>query len=190
MLLIPPFERRRHETHEEEEEMRKLIVTALMVAVAMPATIAPAAAQSNREVRRDREQLREERGELRDARRYGDRRDVREERRDVREARRELRQDINDRNRRWGDNDWRDYRGRNRGVYARGNWRAPFRYNRFRPGVRIGAPYYASRYWINDPWRYRLPPAGAYRWVRHYDDVILVDPRRGVVIRVIPGFFF
>ena len=43
---------------------------------------------------------------------------------------------------------------------------------------------------IADPWRYRLPPARGYqRWVRHYDDVLLVDVRRGVVIQVIRGFY-
>ncbi len=172
--------------------MKKFVMTALIAAVAMPAALPTAAsAQSGREVRRDREQLREEQRELRDAQRRGDRRDVREERRDVQEARRELREDVNDRNRRWGDNDWRDYRGRNRGVYARGNWRAPFRYQRFRPGLRIGVNYFSPRYTISDPWRYRLPPAGRnLRWVRHYDDVMLVDVRRGIVIRVIPGFFW
>ena len=46
-------------------------------------------------------------------------------------------------------------------------------------------------YWINDPWRYRLPPAGyGQRWVRHYDDVLLIDTRRGVVLRVINSFYW
>ena len=59
-----------------------------------------------------------------------------------------------------------------------------------RDGGRIGAPYYGSRYWIADPSRYRLPAAGRYqRWVRHYGDVILVDTRRGYVIRVIRNFY-
>lgn len=171
---------------------KKLILTALIAAVAMPA-MAPAAAsaQSRGELRRDREQIREEQRELRHAQRYGDRRDVREERRDVRDARREYREDLNDRNRRWGNDDWRGWRDRNRGVYARGQWRAPFRYQGFRAGVRIAPLYYGSRYYINDPWRYRLPPAGRWqRWVRHYDDMLLVDTRRGVVIRVIRNFFW
>ena len=90
---------------------------------------APRSAQSNaRGAPRPRSEIREERRELRDAQRRGDRRDVREERRDVREARQELREDVHDRNRRWGNNDWHGYRDRNRTVYARGNWRAPFRY--------------------------------------------------------------
>lgn len=171
--------------------MRKFIATALIAAVAMPVMVPAASAQSQREVRRERQDLREEQRELRDARRYGDRRDVRREQRDVREARRDYRDAVQDRNRRWGDNDWRTYRGSNRGVYARGSWRAPFRYQGFRTGVRIAPTYFGSRYFIADPWRYRLPPAGRYqRWVRHYDDVLLVDTRRGVVVRVYRNFFW
>ncbi len=167
--------------------MRKLIFTALIAAVAMPAV---AQAQSQREVRQDRRELREQRGELNDAYRRGDRRDIRDERHDVRDARQELREDRNDRNRAWGRNDWRGYRDGNRALYARGGWRAPFRYNAFRPGIRIAAGYYGPRYVIADPWRYRLPPARGYqRWVRHYNDVLLIDTRRGIVIDVIRGFY-
>ena len=36
--------------------------------------------------------------------------------------------------------------------------------------------YYRSNYWLNDPWQYRLPPAyGPYRWVRYYNDALLVN---------------
>ncbi|MEZ0495634.1 RcnB family protein [Sphingomonas sp. IW22] len=171
--------------------MRKLITTALMAAVAIPTLAVPgvASAQSWREVERSRRDVREERRELRDAYRRGDRRDIRREQRDVRDARRELREDRRDY--RWGRNDWRDWRGRNRALYARGNWRAPFRYNQWRPGARIAPTYYGRRYWINDPYRYHLPPAGRYqRWVRHYDDVVLIDQRRGVVVDVIRGFWW
>lgn len=148
--------------------MRKLILTALMAATIFPVA---AEAQSRRDDRR----------EYRDDRR-DDRRDMRrDDRRDVRD----------DRNRRWGDNDWRTWRNTNRNVYARGNWRAPFRYNAFRPGVRIAPTYYGSNYWLADPWRYRLPPVGnAQRWVRHYDDLLLVDTRRGIVLRVLNNFYW
>ena len=57
-------------------------------------------------------------------------------------------------------------------------------------GLRIAPSYYGTRYVIADPWRYRLPQPGWGRtWVRHYNDVILVDTRRGVVIDVIRGFY-
>ncbi|MGY4394987.1 Ni/Co efflux regulator RcnB [Sphingomonas sp. UYAg733] len=172
--------------------MRKLIITALMAAVAIPAVAIPtaASAQSQREVRRDRQDLRQEQRELNQARRSGDRNDIRDERRDVRGARQELREDIRDRNHAWGRNDWRGYRDNNRSIYARGHWRAPFRYSAFRPGIRIAPRYFGSRYYIADPWRYRLPLAGRnQRWVRHYNDVILVDARRGIVVDVIRNFY-
>ncbi|UZK65001.1 RcnB family protein [Sphingomonas sp. M1-B02] len=173
--------------------MKKYITAALLAAVAMPAVALPtaASAQSQRELRRDRQDIREETRELRQAQRRGDRGDIRNERRDVRGARQEYREDLRDRNRRWGNDDWRSYRNSNRSVFARGSWNAPFRYTRFSAGARIGAPYYGSRYVISDPWRYRLPPLGRYqRWVRHYNDVLLIDTRRGRVIRVMPGFYY
>lgn len=167
--------------------MRKLIITGLIAATMMPAA---AQAQSQAEVRRDRQDLRQEQRDLNRAYRSGDPRAIREERRDVREARQELREDRYDRDRRWGRNDWRGYRDANRGLYARGNWNAPFRYTSFRSGGRIAPLYYGQRYYIADPWRYRLPPAPGYaRWVRHYNDVILVDTRRGIVLDVNRGFF-
>lgn len=168
--------------------MRKLITATLLAATALlPAT---AQAQSRGELRRDRQEIREERRELRDAYRRGDRGDIRDARGDLREARREYREDLRDYRRDRRD-DWRYHRQRNRDLYARGSYRAPFRYQTFRPGYRIGAPYYQQRYWINDPYRYRLSqPIGYQRWVRHYDDVLLVDTRRGVIMDVIRGFYF
>ncbi|MBB5711960.1 RcnB family protein [Sphingomonas xinjiangensis] len=173
--------------------MRKFITAALLAAVALPTAAAPAAAstQSNRELRRDRQDIREERRDLRDAYRRGDARDIRRERRDVRQAHREYREDLRDRDRAWGRDDWRRYRTNNRAVFARGSWNAPFRYTRFRPGLRIGSPYYGTRYVIADPWRYHLPRAARHQsWVRHYNDVLLVDTRRGTVINVLPGFYW
>lgn len=176
--------------------MRTMMMTALIAAVAMPALAAPnvAAAQSRREVERSQQELRREQADLRDARRYGDRRDIQRERRDVREARREVREDRRDfrQDRRdWGRNDWRGYRQSNRALYSRGNWRAPFAYQRFAAGSRIAPNFYGQRYVIADPGRYRLPPARRdQRWVRHYDDVVLIDQRRGRVVDVIRGFYW
>ncbi|WP_188053495.1 RcnB family protein [Sphingosinithalassobacter sp. CS137] len=174
--------------------MKKLISAALIAAVAIPVATVPsvANAQSARELRQDRREIRQERRDLREARRYGDRRDIRRERRDLREARREYREDRRDyRERRWGDHDWRRYRNENRRVFARGHWRAPFRYQRFRPGIRINSMFFGPRFAVNDPWRYRLPPAGRFqRYVRHYDDLLLVDVRRGIVVRVYNNFYW
>ena len=170
--------------------MRKTILAGLIAATLVPvAAIAqsPITPSERRELRRDRQDIREERRELQDARRFGDRRDIREERRDVRDARKEYREARRD----WGRGDWRAYRNQNRNLYRGGSWRSDYRYQAFRPGLRIGNGYYSSRYLIADPWRYRLPrPGFNQRWVRHYNDVILVDTRRGIIIDVIRGIFF
>jgi Ni/Co efflux regulator RcnB len=51
--------------------------------------------------------------------------------------------------------------------------------------------FYGNQYWINDPWQYRLPSAyGPYRWIRYYDDALLVDLRTGEVVDVINGVFW
>lgn len=172
--------------------MKKAITAALLAAVSIPTMAIPtASAQSNAELRRDRQDIRQERRDVRRAQERGDHRGVRQERRELRGARREYREDLRDRDRRWGDNDWRNWRNSNRGLYSRGRWNAPFRYQAFRPGLRIGLNFYGPRYRIADPWRYRLPRPGYNQvWVRHYDDLILVDTRRGVVIRVIRGFYW
>lgn len=173
--------------------MKTFVPIALLAAIATPALLVPASAlaQSRAELRDDRRDIRDAQRDLHRAQRSGDPRRVHEERRDLREAHRDYRQDLRDRDRRWAENDWRAWRDRNRALYARGSWRAPFRYTRFHPGTRIGTVYYGPRYVIGDPWRYHLPQPGAYRrWVRHYNDVLLVDTRRGTVIRVLPGFYW
>lgn len=168
--------------------MRKLISAALIAAIALPLS---AQAQSRGELRRDRQDIRQEQRDLDRAYARGDWRDVRDQRDDLRDARREYREDRRDRRQSWGRDDWRDYRSRNRALYARGGWRAPFGYQAFRPGVRIANRYYGPRYVIADPWRYRLPPARRYtRWVRHYNDVLLIDYRRGFVVDVLRNFYW
>lgn len=167
--------------------MRKLIIMALMAATAMPAV---ANAQSAGEVRRSAREVRQEQRDLQQARRHGDHRDVRDARRDLRDARQEYREDRRD-YRREQREDWRDYRARNRGVYSRGTWNAPFRYRSFNAGATLGRNYYAPRYYISDPYRYRLPAAGRnLRWIRHYDDVLLVNVRTGRVVDVIRNFYW
>jgi Ni/Co efflux regulator RcnB len=155
--------------------MRKFIILGLIAATAMPGM---AMAQSYGEARHSERQLREERRELHQAQLYGSRRDIRDERRDVRQARQETRED------------WRDYRRTHRDVYRGGGWRAPFRYTAWNAGARIRPAYYGSRYYV-DARRYRLPNAGYnQRWVRHYNDVLLVDIRTGRVVTVHRGFFW
>tara|TARA_R110000782_G_scaffold78276_3_gene155007 strand:- start:51570 stop:52055 length:486 start_codon:yes stop_codon:yes gene_type:complete len=161
--------------------MRKMIMTALIAATALPIATLPtvASAQSRAEVRDSYRDLREEKRELNRAYRYGDRGDIRDERRDVRKAEREYSRDL------------RDYRRAHAKVYTRGHWNAPFRYRSWNNGARIAPAYYGSRYVIADPWRYRLPRAnGSLRYVRHYDDVLLVNVRSGRVVKVYRNFFW
>jgi len=89
---------------------------------------------------------------------------------------------------------WRKYREQNRNYYRPGRYYAPYRdrnYSRISIGFSLGSGFFGPRYWINDPWQYRLPAAyGSYRWVRYYDDILLVDLRTGRVVDVIRAFFW
>lgn len=106
-----------------------------------------------------------------------------------------------DNDRRWSNNwrqdrryDWSGFRNSNRNHFRMPRYYAPFRgynYSRLSVGIFLNSGFYGSNYWINDPWSYRLPPAYAgYRWVRYYNDVILVDTFTGEVADVIPNFFW
>ena len=181
--------------------MRKLIMAGLMAT-----SLLPAAAQAQygysgidrgeaRELARDRADIRDERRDLNRAYRYGDHRDIRDAREDYREARQEYREDHRDARRdgyrNWGRNDWRGYRETNRNLYRGHGWRSDNRYRSFSPGVRIGVGYYSPRYYVNDYGRYRLPrPGYNQRWVRHYNDVLLIDVRNGFVVDVIRNLYW
>ena len=127
-----------------------------------------------------------------------DRRDWRQDRReDRRDWRQDRRQDRREWNRDWRrDNryDWQSWRYRNRNIFRGSGYYAPFRnhrYSRFSIGLFLGQPFYDQRYWIGDPWQYRLPPAPpGTRWVRYYNDVLLVDTWDGQVLDVIYDFFW
>lgn len=91
--------------------------------------------------------------------------------------------------------DWQGWRNSNRNAYRLPRYYAPRgyagQYRRWSPGYRIQPYFYGSNYWISDPWAYRLPPAyGGYRWVRYYDDVMLVDVRSGLIEDIIYSFFY
>ena len=90
--------------------------------------------------------------------------------------------------------DWQRYRATNRNVYRLGRYYAPYRgysYRRLTIGLFVDSLFYSNRYWINDPWNYRLPDVyGPYRWVRYYDDALLVDVYSGEVVDVIYDFFW
>ncbi len=100
-------------------------------------------------------------------------------------------------NRNWrGDNrfDWQRYRYSNRHLFRSGGYYAPYRnyrYNRLSIGLILDSLFYSNRYWLSDPYQYRLPPAPyGTQWVRYYDDVVLVDVYTGEVLDVIHDFFW
>lgn len=99
-------------------------------------------------------------------------------------------------NRSWRNNrqyDWQHWRQRNRSVFHLHPYRDPYgwAYRRFSIGWRLWPQYYVSSYWIADPSMYRLPPAPpGTRWIRYYNDALLVDMWTGELIDAIPNFFW
>jgi hypothetical protein len=90
---------------------------------------------------------------------------------------------------------WQQHRNTYRNAYRAPRYYHPYgngyQYRRFSVGFYLDSLFFGSRYWINDPWQYRLPPAyGSYRWVRYYDDVLLIDLRNGRVVDVIYDFYW
>jgi Ni/Co efflux regulator RcnB len=56
---------------------------------------------------------------------------------------------------------------------------------RYGIGWRLWPSYYRNSFWLNDSWQYRLPPAyGPYRWIRYYNDALLVNIYTGEVVDV------
>jgi hypothetical protein len=139
-----------------------------------------------------------------------DRRDGRDWNRDGRDGRDWSRNGSRDN--RWSDNrgsrrtswsrnwrndnryDWQRYRYSNRNLFRSGGYYAPYRgysYNRLNIGFILDSLFYSNRYWLNDPFQYRLPAAPyGTQWVRYYDDVVLVDVYTGEVLDVIYDFFW
>ncbi len=138
--------------------------------------------------------------------RYGtrqQRQEIRQERReDRRDWRQDRRQDRRDWRQAWNRDswrndrryDWQNWRYRNSNIYRLSPYYSPYRnhrYSRFSIGIVLNSLFYNQRYWISDPWQYRLPPAPyGTQWIRYYDDVLLVDVYTGEVVDVIYDFFW
>jgi hypothetical protein len=91
--------------------------------------------------------------------------------------------------------DWSGYRQYNRNIFRLPPYYAPYGwgygYRSFGIGYYLDSLLFAEDYWIVDPWAYRLPPAyGTLRWIRYYNDALLVDIRDGYVVDVIHDFFW
>ncbi len=98
---------------------------------------------------------------------------------------------------RWRGNnryDWHSYRRGNPRIYRLQPYYSPYRgysYRRLSIGFFLDSLFFSQNYWINDPWQYRLPDVyGPYRWVRYYDDALLVNIYSGEVADVIYDFFW
>jgi hypothetical protein len=89
---------------------------------------------------------------------------------------------------------WQGYRNQNRNVFRAGRYYAPYNGYAYRSlgiGFFLDQAFFGENYWIGDPEYYRLPPAyGPYRWVRYYDDVLLVNIYTGEVVDEIHDFFW
>lgn len=141
----------------------------------------------------------EQREQVRNEVRSGDRNWRDGDRRNWRDGDRRSRTDWSrnwDRNSWRGDRryDWRNWRYSNRNLFRLSPYYSPYRnygYSRFSIGFFLEPLFYSQRYWISDPYQYRLPyaPPGT-QWVRYYNDVLLVDTWSGEVIDVIYDFFW
>lgn len=162
--------------------MRKLLMAAMAATMLVPVAVS---ARDRHDQRQDQREYRHDRNEVRRDLRHVRYAEARNERREVRHDRRDIRRDRRE--------DWRGYRESHREVYRRPAYRGPRGY-RYRPvaiGYRFERPYYASRYWIPDYARYRLPPPGyGHRWVRYGNDVVLINISNGRVLQVFASFFF
>jgi Ni/Co efflux regulator RcnB len=89
--------------------------------------------------------------------------------------------------------DWFGWRARHRELFRLGYYDPPFGGYAYAPlaaGALLAAAFLSEQYWIDDPAAFHLPPVwGPYRWVRYYNDALLVDIDTGEVIESVPGIF-
>ncbi len=90
---------------------------------------------------------------------------------------------------------WSRARQHNRDNFHLPRYYAPYGwdygYRRFSIGFRLSSILFEQNYWIDDPYYYDLPPAyGPYRWVRYYNDALLVDIYTGEVVDTVYDIFW
>lgn len=74
-------------------------------------------------------------------------------------------------------------------YYAPSGWN--YGYRRFTIGITLKAGLFNRTYWIDDADYYGLPEAyGPYRWVRYYNDALLVDVYSGQVVDTVYDIFW
>lgn len=97
--------------------------------------------------------------------------------------------------RRDGRYDWNSRRQYNRNAFHLPRYYAPrdwnYGYRRLNIGFTLTAALFGNNYWIEDPYYYGLPEAyGPYRWVRYYNDALLVDVYSGQVVDTVYDIFW
>lgn len=97
--------------------------------------------------------------------------------------------------RRDGRYDWNSRRQYNRNAFHLPRYYAPrgwnYGYRRLNIGFTLTASLFGNNYWIEDPYYYGLPEAyGPYRWVRYYNDALLVDIYSGQVVDTVYDIFW
>lgn len=149
--------------------MRKLILSAIALAVIVPG----AASAQTAEIRKDERRVSEQNDQLQRAVEAGDPGRIEKQARDARKAGEELRED-------------QDHFARNQYIAPYRNWT----YNTPEPGTKLRSRFYSSRYNVKHPDGYELQRAKHnQRWVRYGDDLLLVNVRTGRVIEVASGRF-
>jgi hypothetical protein len=90
--------------------------------------------------------------------------------------------------------DWVGWRGAHRDVFHPGYYYPPYggyAYSRIGIGYMLDEAFLDERYWIEDPGTYHLPPVwGTYRWVRYYNDCLLIDIDTGQTVEVLYNVFW
>jgi len=91
--------------------------------------------------------------------------------------------------------DWNSRRQFNRNAFHLPRYYAPrgwnYGYRRLNIGFTLSAGLFGNNYWIGEPDYYGLPDAyGPYRWVRYYNDALLVDIYSGQVVDTVYDIFW
>lgn len=89
--------------------------------------------------------------------------------------------------------DWRGWRAQHAALFRLGAYHpplGPWAYAALPIGATLAAAYITDETVIADPQLYHLPQVGEpLRWVRYYDDALLVNIDTGQVFDVVPALF-
>ena len=166
--------------------MRKLLITGLLLAsaTAAAAQTSPAvrqdtqqdAAKDRQDNSGDRQDIRQDRQQLHQAnvrRLKGLRQERVEHHQELQRNAQELRADQRDQN-------------QDRDAWRRSHRTTDRDGDADREGLRLKPNFFTSRYYFNDFGRFGLPAPGTnQRWVRHAHNLVLVNTRTGMVLRVL-----